>query len=182
MTNHHQTIDGEPHAAPMCDHCARRSASVFYPDGKTMLCTICAPQHDEALMAFNNLRSRLLAEPESSGTEAGDPEQWIGSEAWQRAVEAEPVIELKPESILAEADRLVNGERANTYDGTSHIVAALWSAYLGRELTVLDYAALMILAKVARTQGKLHRDSWVDIAGYAEVGPRMFAERQAVAK
>ena len=83
------------------------------------------------------------------------------------------------ESILEEANRLVNGDRKDTYDGTDDTIVALWSAYLGVELTVLDYAAMMVLLKVARTKGKLHRDSWVDIAGYAEVGPRLWQAKQA---
>lgn len=82
------------------------------------------------------------------------------------------------ESILDEANRLVNGERLDTYEGTDDTIVALWSAYLGVELTVLDYAAMMVLLKVARTKGKLHRDSWVDIAGYAEVGPRLWEAKQ----
>lgn len=82
------------------------------------------------------------------------------------------------ESILEEAQRLVNGDRKDTYDGTDVTIVSLWSAYLGVELTVLDYAAMMVLLKVARTKGKLHRDSWVDIAGYAEVGPRLWEAKQ----
>ncbi|BCP36414.1 hypothetical protein MINTMi198_17840 [Mycobacterium intracellulare M.i.198] len=82
------------------------------------------------------------------------------------------------ETILDEANRLVNGDRKDTYDGTDDTIVALWSAYLGIELTVLDYASMMVLLKVARTKGKLHRDSWVDIAGYAEVGPRLWEAKQ----
>lgn len=85
------------------------------------------------------------------------------------------------ESILEEAHRLVNGDRQDTYLGTDDTIVALWSAYLGVELTVLDYASLMVLLKIARTKGKLHRDSWVDIAGYAEIGPRLWNAAQAEA-
>lgn len=85
-------------------------------------------------------------------------------------------------SIIAEANSLVNGERKDVYEGTDEIITGLWSAYLGIELTVLDYAALMILLKVARTKDKFHRDSWVDIAGYAEVGPRIWSASQPVSQ
>lgn len=85
-------------------------------------------------------------------------------------------------SILNEADSLVNGARLDTYEGTDDTIVALWSAYLGIELTVLDYAALMILLKVARTKDKFHRDSWVDIAGYAEIGPRLWSASQPVSQ
>lgn len=81
-------------------------------------------------------------------------------------------------NILQEADSLVNGDRLDTYEGTDDTIVALWSAYLGIQLTVLDYASLMVLLKIARTKGKFHRDSWVDIAGYAEVGPRLWLAKQ----
>ena len=48
--------------------------------------------------------------------------------------------------------------------------AALWNLYLDAKMGDLqahDIAAMMILFKVA--QGA-HRDSWVDIAGYAACG------------
>lgn len=86
-----------------------------------------------------------------------------------------------PETILEEAARLIDGDRKDTYDGTDDTIVGLWSAYLGVELTVLDYANLMVLMKVARTKGQYHRDSYVDIAGYAGVGPRLWEAKQAQA-
>jgi hypothetical protein len=82
------------------------------------------------------------------------------------------------ETILHEADRLINGDRLDTYRNTDDTIVALWSAYLGVDLTVLDYANLMILLKIARTKGQYHRDSYVDIAGYAGVGPRLWEAKQ----
>lgn len=86
------------------------------------------------------------------------------------------------EALLTEANRLVNGDRNHTYgepvdDYTK--VAALWNAYLDglvikngtHRLEPHDAIALMILLKVARLGNDPdHRDSWVDIAGYAACG------------
>lgn len=50
-------------------------------------------------------------------------------------------------------------------------IAALWSAFLGRQITATDVAAMMTLLKVARlAETPKHLDSWVDIAGYAACG------------
>jgi Domain of unknown function (DUF6378) len=84
------------------------------------------------------------------------------------------------ESICQEAERITNGARLDDYEGTDATIVSLWSAYLGQELTVLDYANLMILLKVARTKGKYHRDSYVDMAGYANVGPRLWLQEPVI--
>lgn len=84
-------------------------------------------------------------------------------------------------NVLEEADGLVNGDRQNAYGG-AHInhqrIARLWNARLHEKLTepltAQDVTALMRLVKEARlieTPG--HRDSLVDIAGYAEVESRL---------
>lgn len=44
----------------------------------------------------------------------------------------------------------------------------LWSAYLGKELTLDDVAALNILQKISRLMHKYQPDSVEDIKGYAE--------------
>lgn len=78
------------------------------------------------------------------------------------------------ETILQEAERIINGDRHDTYGEVSESfssIARLWSAYLSRQATVNitseDVVNMMILLKVSRTQGTYHRDSYVDIAGYA---------------
>lgn len=82
------------------------------------------------------------------------------------------------ESILMEAEKIVNGARRNAYghpENNFGRIAALWQVHLdnrqgGRaaDLTTIDIALLMILMKVARLQETpTHRDSAVDIAGYA---------------
>ena len=77
------------------------------------------------------------------------------------------------ESVLSEANRIIYGDREKTYGSPSKnlkVIAEMWNAYLGNEvcLTAQDVCVMMILLKAARlgnTPG--HRDSVVDICGYA---------------
>lgn len=81
------------------------------------------------------------------------------------------------ETVLGEAARIISGARRGAY-GTAEKnfdrIAALWNAYLGGKpngplpITAQDTALLVILIKVARLiETPRHRDSVVDIAGYA---------------
>jgi hypothetical protein len=84
----------------------------------------------------------------------------------------------KPESIrssiLNEANGIVNGARANVYGGPEDsfkTIGQLWGVYLNKVINPADVAAMLALMKVARIrQSPNHRDSWVDIAGYAACG------------
>lgn len=80
--------------------------------------------------------------------------------------------------MLKHTAELVGGERANDYGDklTNHTrIADLWNYWLinqGKraDITSYDVAMMMLLLKVARlmnTPG--HRDSHVDIAGYASI-------------
>ncbi|AUX82081.1 hypothetical protein SEA_CIAO_53 [Mycobacterium phage Ciao] len=84
------------------------------------------------------------------------------------------------ESILEEAQRLIHGPRNKNYGHPRENfadISALFSAYLGRPITDLDVANLMILVKVARVKGTgYHRDSYTDIAGYAGCAERIYEE------
>lgn len=84
------------------------------------------------------------------------------------------------ETILEEAQRLIHGDRNKNYghprDNFADI-AALFSSYLGTEITDIDVANLMILVKIARVKGTgYHRDSFTDIAGYAGCVERIYEE------
>lgn len=78
--------------------------------------------------------------------------------------------------VLAEANSIVNGARAQTYGGPEDsfkTIAALWGAYKGDTgaFTTSDVAIMLALLKVARLKNSPdHRDSWVDLAGYAACG------------
>ena len=77
-------------------------------------------------------------------------------------------------AILAEADRLINGDRQQAYGDASASfarIAGLWSAYLGVPVTPTDAAAMMALLKISRARGNpASADSWVDGAGYLALG------------
>ena len=82
------------------------------------------------------------------------------------------------ETVLSEANRIIYGDREQTYGSPSKNllrIAEMWNAYLGEEsgLTAQDVCVMMILLKSARlanTPG--HRDSIVDICGYAALMER----------
>jgi len=99
------------------------------------------------------------------------------------------MFEPKKESILAEAERVIYGDREKTYGTPGKNltnIAELWEAYLmGRGLLDVgssgvlptDVANMMILLKVARLANNPgHRDSLVDIAGYAALVERIKEE------
>lgn len=77
----------------------------------------------------------------------------------------------KPEeNILQEADRLTSGDRRKQYGHPRDQfgrLAKLWSVVLGVEITPMQVALCLIQLKVSRQMNGHHRDSLVDIAGYA---------------
>lgn len=84
---------------------------------------------------------------------------------------------MSKETVLQEADRLINGDRLQTYGTPGESfwrIANLWTSYLGHKINPLDVANMMVLMKVSRTKGTYHRDSYVDIAGYAGLSEVIF--------
>lgn len=77
-------------------------------------------------------------------------------------------------ALLEEAANVVAVDRNTSYgepEDSFARIAVLWTAYLNKGITREDVAALMILMKVARVaENPQHRDSWLDIAGYAACG------------
>lgn len=83
------------------------------------------------------------------------------------------------ETILQEAERIINGDRQDTYGPPSESlgrIAVLWGAYLDREMSANEVANLLILMKVSRSKNGYHRDSYVDIAGYAGLTEKLGVE------
>ena len=96
-----------------------------------------------------------------------------------------------PKTVLMEAENIINGERRQQYGAVLESfqqVADFWSTYIERHvqsrfnsmyvedgkyqkvfvnLSAEDVANMMILMKTSRAQNGFHRDSYVDIAGYA---------------
>ena len=77
------------------------------------------------------------------------------------------------ENVLQDAERIIYGDLEKTYGCPSknlRVSAEMWNAYLGNEicLTAEDVCVMMILLKAARLKNTPgHRDSTVDICGYA---------------
>lgn len=78
--------------------------------------------------------------------------------------------------VLMEAIKTTepDGPRADSYGSAQEgfgKVAAIWSAILGFQVEAWQVGAMMAGLKLARVASDpLHRDSWVDIAGYAALG------------
>lgn len=77
------------------------------------------------------------------------------------------------EEILREALEIVSGQREQDY-GTPEDnfgrIAALWSVYLGSQITPAQVAVMMVLLKVGRVKTGPNggtADCFVDMAGYA---------------
>jgi hypothetical protein len=90
---------------------------------------------------------------------------------------AEYYLPSSPESILAEAARVTSQDRERDYGHplpNHQRIAALWSAILGVQVTPEQVVLCMIGTKIARlTVTPDHRDSVVDIAGYARAYQRI---------
>ena len=92
------------------------------------------------------------------------------------------MTEPPPESILQEAERLVNGDRLQSYGEAAESfkrIAKLWTAYKGIKITPKDVASMMILMKVSRTVTSSKRDNWTDVCGYAELAHQIESREQA---
>jgi len=81
---------------------------------------------------------------------------------------------MRRETILAEAESLINGDRDKEYGEPSvnhKRIAELWSVILDQAVSEQDVYLCMIAVKISRLiHDSEHEDSWVDIAGYAALG------------
>ena len=77
------------------------------------------------------------------------------------------------ESILDAAKRCVCGDRDKQYgppEDNFAVIAALWTAYTGTDITPKDVAMMMALLKIARAKAGSKPDTYIDLAGYAACG------------
>lgn len=77
-------------------------------------------------------------------------------------------------TILEEAADVIDGPRQSAYGDphdTAQRFAAIASAVTGLEIEPRHMPELMLCMKLARVKPtrKFHRDTWVDIAGYARI-------------
>lgn len=81
-----------------------------------------------------------------------------------------------PESVLAEADRVINGEKREAYGDVRQsfeAVAAGWSQLFGVTVTAEQVALAMVWLKVCREANRHQRDNLVDIAGYTGLAAQL---------
>lgn len=55
------------------------------------------------------------------------------------------------------------------------MIAALWTAYTGTDVTPKDVAMMMALLKIARAKAGSKPDTYIDLAGYAACGAEISA-------
>lgn len=86
-------------------------------------------------------------------------------------------------TALTEASELLLGSRQGSYGDariTHERISQMWNAIVpqGKRISPSDVALMMIAVKVIRaSKNPRHRDSWVDIAGYAEIGAQLAKEQ-----
>lgn len=87
---------------------------------------------------------------------------------------------LSPRSkLLVDAELAISGDRQRDYGPVLpgfERIAAMWSAILGIEVTAEQYAMCQVATKLGRlAETPNHRDSWLDVAGYAALGAEVAA-------
>jgi hypothetical protein len=79
---------------------------------------------------------------------------------------------IKEESILQEADRILNGDRDADYgDPVENFkrISRIASAILNKDITDEECCVVMLAVKLARENYRHKRDNLVDLAGYVEI-------------
>ena len=79
---------------------------------------------------------------------------------------------------LKAAAECVCGSREEDYGSPGDnfaVIAALWTAYTGTDITPKDVAMMMALLKIARAKAGGKPDTYVDLAGYAACGAEISA-------
>lgn len=78
------------------------------------------------------------------------------------------------QKILDDARSIVSKDRASTKttpENSFEHISKLWSSFLGHDIKASEVAIMLALLKIARLKtNPKHRDSWVDLAGYAACG------------
>jgi hypothetical protein len=90
--------------------------------------------------------------------------------------------ELKPEeSVCAEADRIVAGDRRGDYGHPLDDFcrgAVLWSAIIGKQVSYKQYALCMDAVKTSREINKEKRDNRTDKCGYTKCLDMCYSEEK----
>lgn len=87
------------------------------------------------------------------------------------------------ESILKQADKIINGSRRTSYGDANESfsnIAKAWSIILKIEVTKEQVDLCMIMLKVVRESNKHKQDNLTDICGYAQLLDNMYRSEQDV--
>ncbi|MDR1685024.1 MAG: DUF6378 domain-containing protein [Desulfovibrio sp.] len=82
--------------------------------------------------------------------------------------------------ILLQVHSLINADRQNSYGPPSESfnrTAALWSAYMGMEITAKDVCVCMALLKLAREAHRHKPDNLLDACGYIALASDMEGDK-----
>lgn len=84
--------------------------------------------------------------------------------------------EVQSDSILIEADNILNGDRNEQYNDPNEsfkVYAEILKATFGLELTPVEICKVQMAIKLGRLKYKYKRDSLVDLCGYSEILNRL---------
>lgn len=85
-------------------------------------------------------------------------------------LEAQDTAAIRKAGVLETAHDIIHGDRPKHYGHPSinfNRIAQSWSQYKSTEITPMDVCVMMILLKAQRMAEGYHRDSVIDIGGYA---------------
>lgn len=153
----------------------------------TKPCPICGGKTLQAIAVTKDEQTRYFVRCTKCGHEGpfslrSDLE---AKGAWNGCVDVMEYQKAKPttrKTILDAAEKCVCNDRQDQYgkpEDSFSAIADLWTAYLdiGREITPVDVAQMMILLKVGRAkENPKHQDNWVDMAGYAACAGEIAAD------
>lgn len=83
-----------------------------------------------------------------------------------------PEYDCERAEILLDATNTVTLDRNDQYgepENSFPMIADLWSAYLGADITPEQVAWMMVLLKAARAENGYKRDNYIDAAGYVGI-------------
>ena len=94
-------------------------------------------------------------------------------------IEFKDIVEENKQSILDEAEEIVNGSRQSDYGDANESfsrIATIASVMTGKDLSPEDCCAVMMAVKLVRESFNHKRDNLVDLCGYAELLNRLKGE------
>jgi hypothetical protein len=116
-------------------------------------------------------------------------EHYIAVKLKMDVLDASTCKPLKPESVLEEAERLINGDRAASYGHpyydfkrTVGAINSMFEHKIKIPFEPEDWALMMILAKTSREINHPKRDNKTDIGGYAGLITKIIEKKEELAK